>query len=68
VQEEIDLALLRVQANPSEEGIALVGQLRGRWKKPVGGYRIMYRIRENGRLVIVDAIRKRGESYPARRS
>ena len=46
VRGEIDMALLRIQANPSD-----------------GGYRIIYRIRDGGRLVIVDAIRPRGEAY-----
>jgi mRNA-degrading endonuclease RelE of RelBE toxin-antitoxin system len=67
VQDELDFALLCIEANPEEEGIALVGQLRGRRRKSVGGYRIIYRILDGGRLVIVDAIKKRGESYPPKR-
>ncbi len=61
--EEIDRALLAIQANPEDEGVPLLGPLRGRWKRRVGGYRIIYRIRENGRLVIVDAVKKRGDAY-----
>lgn len=57
------LALLRIQANPTEEGTPLLGKLAGRWRKRVGGYRIVYRILESGGLVIVDAIRTRGQSY-----
>lgn len=41
----------------------LLGKLSGRWRVRVGGYRIVYRIRENGRLVIVEAIRTRSRSY-----
>jgi mRNA-degrading endonuclease RelE of RelBE toxin-antitoxin system len=62
VRDEIDMALLRIRANPSEEGVPLLGRLSGRWRKRVGGYRIIYRIRDGGRLVIVDAIRPRGEA------
>jgi mRNA-degrading endonuclease RelE of RelBE toxin-antitoxin system len=63
VRDEIDLALLRIEANPEDEGLALIGGLAGRWRKRVGGYRIIYRILDSGRLVIVDAIKTRGESY-----
>jgi mRNA-degrading endonuclease RelE of RelBE toxin-antitoxin system len=63
VRDEIDAALLRIQANPTEEGVPLLGRLSGRWRTRVGGYRIIYRIRDEGRLVIVDAIRPRGEAY-----
>jgi mRNA-degrading endonuclease RelE of RelBE toxin-antitoxin system len=63
VQAEIELALLRIQANPSDEGVPLLGTLKGKCRKRVGGYRIIYRILEDGGLVIVDAIRKRGEAY-----
>lgn len=63
VQDEIDRALLEIAADPTEAGVPLLGRLSGRWRKRVGGHRIVYRIREDGRLVIVDAIRTRGESY-----
>jgi len=63
VRDELDEALLRIQANPTEEGTELRGRLAGRWRKRVGGYRILYRIRENGGLVIVDAISTRGKAY-----
>jgi mRNA interferase RelE/StbE len=63
VRDEIDAALLRIQANPTEAGVPLLGRLSGRWRTRVGGYRIIYRIRDEGRLVIVDAIRPRGEAY-----
>ena len=63
----IDRALLRIQANPQEEGLELLGALSGRWRKRVSGYRIIYRIRDDGRLVIVDAIRPRGPATYGRR-
>jgi mRNA interferase RelE/StbE len=63
VRDEIELALLRIEANPMEEGEQLLGKLAGKWRKRVGGYRIVYRICDDGRLVIVDAIRTRGQSY-----
>jgi mRNA-degrading endonuclease RelE of RelBE toxin-antitoxin system len=63
VREDIQSALLRIQANPTEVGTPLLGRLSGRWRARVGGYRIVYRIRDGGRLVVVDAIRTRGRSY-----
>ena len=63
VRDEIELALVRIQANPEDEGTPLLGSLSGRWRKRVGGYRIVYRIRDDGRLVVVDAIRARSEGY-----
>jgi mRNA-degrading endonuclease RelE of RelBE toxin-antitoxin system len=63
VRDEIDLALLRIRIDPTAAGTPLLGRLSGRWRTRVGGYRIIYRIREEGRLVIVDAIRPRGEAY-----
>jgi mRNA-degrading endonuclease RelE of RelBE toxin-antitoxin system len=68
VRDEVDLALLQIQADPEHEGLELLGALAGRWRKRVGGYRIIYRILEGGRLVVVDAIRPRGaETYSRRR-
>ena len=63
VRDELAVALLRIQANPTEAGTPLLGRLSGRWRTRVGGYRIIYRILDDGRLVIVDAIRRRGEAY-----
>ena len=63
VRDEIELPLLRTQANREEEGVALLGVLEGKRRKRVGGYRIVYRVLEHGNLVIVDAIRTRGKSY-----
>jgi mRNA-degrading endonuclease RelE of RelBE toxin-antitoxin system len=59
IRDEIDEALLRIQANPTEEGEECYGRWTGRWRKRVSGYRIIYRIREDGHLVIVDAIKPR---------
>jgi mRNA-degrading endonuclease RelE of RelBE toxin-antitoxin system len=60
----VDLALLKIQADPMENGTPLRGRLHGKWKRNAGGYRIIYRIAEGGQLVIVESIRKRGEAYP----
>jgi mRNA-degrading endonuclease RelE of RelBE toxin-antitoxin system len=43
IQEELDPALLRLQANPTEEGIRLGPSLAGLWRMRVSGYRILYR-------------------------
>jgi aryl-alcohol dehydrogenase-like predicted oxidoreductase len=48
IQEELDAALLRLQANPTEEGIRLGPSLAGLWRMRVSGYRILYRVREGG--------------------
>ena len=32
----------------------------------VGGFRIIYKLREDGNLVIVEAIRSRSRAYPGR--
>lgn len=67
IQRELDEALLRLQANPSEEGRPLRGVYAGRWRMVVGKSRIIYRIREGGNLVIVEAIRHRGHNPYARK-
>jgi len=41
VREDIESALLRIQANPTEVGTPLLGRLSGRWRARVGGYRIV---------------------------
>jgi mRNA-degrading endonuclease RelE of RelBE toxin-antitoxin system len=63
VYDEVEEKLLRIQADPRDEGDELIGKLAGRWKARVGGYRIVYRILEGGSLVMVDAIKTRGKSY-----
>lgn len=67
IQEEVDLALLRLQANPEEEGRPLDRHLAGKWRKRVGGYRIVYRILDGGALVIVDTITRRKVAYGSKR-
>jgi mRNA-degrading endonuclease RelE of RelBE toxin-antitoxin system len=62
--EAVDLALLKIQANPTEEGEPLVGRMRGKWRKREGGYRIIYEIKERGNLVMVESIQKRPDAYP----
>lgn len=60
---DVDRAVLKLQANPTDVGVRLRGTLRGRWRMREGGYRIIYRVLENGRLVIVDAVIVRSEGY-----
>lgn len=60
---DVERALLRIQADPYAAGVPLLGRLRGRWRTRVGGYRIVYRVLEGGRLVVVDAIRLRRNAY-----
>jgi mRNA-degrading endonuclease RelE of RelBE toxin-antitoxin system len=62
-RDEVEQLLLRIQADPERVGIPLLGRLRGRWRARVGGYRVLYRIIDDGRVVIVDAIRLRRDAY-----
>jgi mRNA-degrading endonuclease RelE of RelBE toxin-antitoxin system len=59
----LDEALLRLQLDPEAAGIPLVGALRGTWRLREGGYRVLYRIRDDGRVVVVESIRRRPEAY-----
>jgi len=64
-QERADKALLRLYAD-AQVGTQLRGNLRGKWKLTEGRLRIFYRIRENGSLVIVEAILLRDRrTYPS---
>jgi mRNA-degrading endonuclease RelE of RelBE toxin-antitoxin system len=63
LRDDVDAALVALYAN-AEAGIPLRGNLRGKRKLVVGPVRVLYRIRENGRLVIVDAVLFRGTAYP----
>ncbi len=63
VQRAVDDALLDLQANPADVGQPLRGIYAGRWRMAVGQVRIIYRLRENGNLVVVEAVRHRGTAY-----
>jgi mRNA-degrading endonuclease RelE of RelBE toxin-antitoxin system len=65
LRDDVDAAMVMLYGD-AECGIALRGNLRGRWKLVVGPIRVLYRIRENGRLVIVDGVFFRGQAYPKR--
>ena len=41
----------------------LRGQLEGKYRLRVGDYRIIYRIEEEGKVVIIEDIRRRGRAY-----
>jgi mRNA-degrading endonuclease RelE of RelBE toxin-antitoxin system len=47
-------------------GDQLRGNLRGKWRLKTGRIRILYRILEDGGLVIVDGIVYRDQAYPPR--
>ena len=61
-QATLDDALLRLRID-AHAGMELQGRLRGTWRLREGGYRILYKIRENGRLVVVESIRPRPDAY-----
>ncbi len=60
---DVERALLRIESDPSEAGVRLLGRMRGRWRAREGGYRIIYRLEERGQIVIVEAIRHRRDAY-----
>lgn len=47
----------------AELGHQLRGRLKGLWSLRVGSYRIIYELRERGRLVRVCAIKHRASAY-----
>jgi len=65
VKRRIDEAIETLRANPfwGKDILKLRGNLAGRYRLRVGEYRIVYRIIEEQRLVIVEAIGTRGEVY-----
>ena len=65
-QRAVDDALLKLRAD-AYVGVRLRGNLRGKWKLRAGAIRIIYRVLEEGRLVVVDAIVHRGDAYPRQR-
>jgi mRNA interferase RelE/StbE len=54
---------LAIPEGDPEAGNRLRGRLKGLWSFRVGAYRIIYEIRERGKLVRVAAIRHRGVAY-----
>jgi mRNA-degrading endonuclease RelE of RelBE toxin-antitoxin system len=61
-QATLDEAFLRLMAD-AHIGEELRGRLRGTWRLREGGYRILYKVREGGRLVVVESIRLRRDAY-----
>lgn len=62
-QEALDAAFLRLRAHPEGAGSELRGRLRGTWRMREGEYRVLYKIRDSGRLVVVESIRLRYRAY-----
>ena len=68
IREELDAALLRLRLIRLRKAYGWDRSLRGLWRMRVGGYRILYKLREGGHLVIVESIRPRNpRTYPGRR-
>ena len=65
MQQRIVDAIEVLKINPfwGKDILKLRGNLAGRYRLRVGEYRIVYRIIEEQRLVIVEAIGTRGEVY-----
>jgi mRNA-degrading endonuclease RelE of RelBE toxin-antitoxin system len=62
----LDAAFLRLCADPQTVGTELQGRMRGTWRMREGEYRILYKVRDGGRLVVVESIRPRYRAYPRR--
>jgi len=65
VKQRIDEAIETLRTNPfyGKDICKLSGKLEGLYRLRVGGYRVIYRILEEQRLVIVEAVGTRGEVY-----
>jgi mRNA-degrading endonuclease RelE of RelBE toxin-antitoxin system len=59
----LDAAFLRLATDPEAAGVELRGRLRGTWRLREGGYRVLYKIRNGGSLVVVESIRPRRDAY-----
>ena len=66
-RDDLDRALLRLKADPETAGIELLGRLRGTWRLREGGYRVLYKIADGGKTVVVVSIRIRPQAYQRRR-
>ncbi len=65
VKQRIDEAIETLRAKPfyGKDICKFSGKLEGLYRLRVGEYRVIYRILEEQRLVIVEAIGARGEVY-----
>jgi mRNA-degrading endonuclease RelE of RelBE toxin-antitoxin system len=59
----LDAAFLRLRIDPEAAGVELRGRMAGTWRMREGGYRVLYKIREGGALVVVESIRLRSGAY-----
>lgn len=62
-QETLDAAFIRLQIDPEAAGVELRGRMAGTWRLREGGYRVLYKIRDGGSLVVVESIRRRPDAY-----
>ncbi|MEJ7615007.1 MAG: type II toxin-antitoxin system RelE/ParE family toxin [Candidatus Fervidibacter sacchari] len=65
VKQRIDEAIETLRTNPfyGKDICKLSGKLEGLYRLRIGEYRVIYRILEEQRLVIVEAVGTRGEVY-----
>lgn len=63
-RDDLDRALLRLKADPEAAGIELLGRrLAGTWRLREGGYRVLYKIADGGKTVVILSIRVRPQAY-----
>jgi mRNA interferase RelE/StbE len=56
-------AMKSILTNPYSNGIRLVGNLKGFWKKRIGNYRIIYEIIESDKIVVFHIVEHRKNVY-----
>lgn len=66
LREAVDEKILAIGAEPAAAGKKLRGRLSGRWSAAVRDRRILYRIRDEGATVIIDAVGHRATVYRTR--
>lgn len=63
IREAVDEKILAIGADPKAAGKELRGRLRGRWSAAVRDRRILYRIRDDDAIVVIDTVRHRATVY-----
>lgn len=66
VRGAVDEKILAIGADPKAAGKELRGRLKGRWRAVVRDRRILYRIRDEGAIVVIDAVGHRATVYRTR--
>ena len=67
MRERIIQAMRKLGENPRPSGARkMIGEMRGAWRIRVGGYRVIYDVDDERRLVVILAVLHRREAYQRR--